>query len=92
MDQEAGEADAIAEKETSSREGEYYSMTRDWSKRGAPYDQSFECLYAPAMMASGASGNAIAEVLRKHTLLYFLPPSLFCFFMSQGCFFVFGEY
>jgi len=75
--QEAGEADAIAEKETSSREGEYYSMARDWSKRGAPYDQSFECLYAPAMMASGASGNVIAEVLRKHTLLYFLPPSLF---------------
>jgi len=76
VDQEAGEADAIAEKKTSSREGEYYTMARDWSKRGAPYNQSFECLYAPAMMASGASGNAIAEVLRKHAL-YFLPPPLF---------------
>jgi septal ring factor EnvC (AmiA/AmiB activator) len=53
------------------REEEFFSMKRDSTKRGAPYDPTFEELIAPAMMASGASGNVIGEILRTCTLLAF---------------------
>jgi hypothetical protein len=53
------------------REEEFFSMKRDFTKRGAPYDPTFEELIAPAMMASGASGNVIGEILRTCTLLAF---------------------
>ena len=53
------------------REEEFFSMKRDFTKRGAPYDPTFEEPIAPAMMASGASGNVIGEILRTCTLLAF---------------------
>jgi hypothetical protein len=58
------------------REEEFFSMKRDFTKRGAPYDPTFEEPIAPAMMASGASGNVIGEILRTCTLLAFC-----CFYL-----------
>jgi len=62
---------AAAQAATVPFKKELYPMRRDFSKRGAPYDPTFEELIAPAMMASGAPGNVIGEILRTCTLLAF---------------------
>ena len=75
-DGKAGEAESEKE-ECGRREVELFKLGRDQSKRGAPYDPDFEELAAPAMMASGASGNVIGEILSKCTLSLFRPYTLF---------------
>ena len=63
---------AAGREEDCRRTEEFFSVKRDYIKRGAPYDPVFEELVAPAMMAPGASGNVIGEVLRTCTLFFSL--------------------
>jgi DNA repair exonuclease SbcCD ATPase subunit len=75
-DGNAGEAESEKE-EGGRREFELFKLGRDRSKRGAPCDPVFEELIGPAMMASGASGNVIGEILSKCTLSLLRPYTLF---------------
>jgi hypothetical protein len=75
-DGKAGEAESEKE-EGGRREFELFKLGRDRSKRGAPCDPVFEELIGPAMMASGASGNVIGEILSKCTLSLLRPYTLF---------------
>jgi len=58
----AGEAES-ERAESGRREFELFKLGRDQSERGAPCDPVFEELIGPAMMASGASGNVIGEII-----------------------------
>ena len=52
------------------RDVELFSMERDYTKRGAPDDKVFSDVIAPAMLTTGASGEQIAEILRKYIPRY----------------------
>jgi hypothetical protein len=52
------------------RDVELFSMKRDYTKHGAPYDKVFSDVIAPAMLTTGASGEQIAEILRKYIPRY----------------------
>jgi len=56
-----------------SREEELFDLSRDHSKRGAPYHEVFSEVIGPAMLSTGASGEQITEILRLYELRFYEP-------------------
>ena len=55
------------------REEEHFDYRRKRSKRGAPYNEIFSELDAPAMLPTGVSGEQITEILRLNELRFYEP-------------------
>jgi len=52
-----------------------FNIKRDESKPGAPYDQYFENVIAPAMLDSGATPKQINTIIREFVFFHHLTPS-----------------